>query len=366
MTIYFLVVLGFYFLFLLSLLVGLRISSSERHASSENNEFISVIVAMRNEKTNIGNLLRTLSQQSYPINNFEVIVVDDQSEDGSKQEAEAWLDRLPVLKILSLGEEKKGKKAALGLGIERARGEVIATTDADCLVPTEWLANINRSFHLEEINMCIGAVALQNEDKFFSKLQSVEFVSVMATGISLAKLTKPTMCNGANLSFRKKAFEEVGGYSGNEHIASGDDEFLMRKISAKYSNSIHTMTDSVVVTKPQASLADFVHQRLRWASKWKHNSSAFARLLAIFVFIFQLSWLTLIPLTVLSPSSFFVILLASKVLLELIVLSYTSRSLGMKFSLPAFAVLQLLYPVYVLYIGLFSQIENHQWKGRTI
>lgn len=365
MTIYFLIVFGFYFLFLLSLLVGLTISSRKKLSSSET-KFISVVVAIRNEEANIGNLLRTLSSQRYPSNNFEVIVVDDHSDDGSKQEAEAWLNRIPGLKVLSLDKEKKGKKAALALGIERAQGELIATTDADCFVPSDWLENINRLFQAKETNMSVGVVALQDEDKFFSKLQSVELASVMATSISLATLGMPTMCNGANLSFRKKIFEEVNGYSGNEHIASGDDEFLMRKIRAKYPNTIRAMNDCVVVIQPQATLSNFIHQRLRWASKWKHNSSAFARVLAIFVFVFQLSWLTFIPVMVLFPSSFFAFLLGSKILLDLAVLESTSRSLGMRLSLPAFAALQLLYPVYVLYVGLFSQLKNHQWKGRTI
>lgn len=366
MTIYFLVVFGFYFLLLLILLVGLSIATRERNDSLKETKFISVLVAMRNEADNIENLLQCLSVQNYPARNFEIILVDDHSKDGSEQKAKKWLDRISALRVISLDEQRKGKKAALSLAISKAKGELIATTDADCKVPPNWLKNINDRFQFAKTNMCIGAVALQNENTFFSKLQSIEFSSVMSTSISLAAIGKPIMCNGANLSFRKKIFEDVEGYQGNEHIASGDDEFLMRKMVSKYPNSITTMIDSVVVTSPQPSLKDFIHQRLRWASKWKHNTSFFARLLAIFIFVVQLSWLVLNVLPIFYPLPIFIALLVSKVYLDLIVLSHASRSLGMKFSLPAFAVLQLLYPIYVLYVGIFSMRKNHLWKGRPI
>jgi biofilm PGA synthesis N-glycosyltransferase PgaC len=369
MTIYFLIVFGFYFLFLLLLLVGWRkairqtIQAATDHSD---HKFISVVVAMRNEEANIENLLLSLSVQNYSPDKFEIILVDDHSEDGSEAEARKWLDRISSLKIIALDETEKGKKTALFKGISVAKGELIATTDADCVVPPNWLKRINETFKSEKTSLCVGTVALQNKNTFFSKLQSIEFASVMGTGISMAALGNPIMCNGANLSFRKKTFDEVGGYSGNDHIASGDDEFLMQKIRAKSPNSIHVVTDCVVVTKPQVSFERFIHQRLRWASKWKHNSSPLARLSATYIFVIQWSWLALIGLLVFYPSPIFVTLILSKVLLDLIVLSGTSRSLGMKFNLVAFAVLQFLYPFYVLHIGLFSQTRNHVWKGRRI
>ena len=366
MTIYFLIVFGFYFLFLSFLILGWRKTVRRASQASVDHKFISVVVAMRNERPNIANLLQSLSLQDYPRDHFEIILVDDHSEDGSEEEARKWLTQIPSLKIISLQENENGKKAGLSKAITIARGELIATTDADCAVPAIWLERINETFRSEKTSMCIGAVALQNEKAFFTKLQSIELASVMGTGISMAALGWPVMCNGANLSFRRRIFDEVGGYADNEHIASGDDEFLMRKFDAKYPNSIAILTDCTVVTKPQSTLKSFIHQRLRWAGKWKHNTSILARSLAAFIFVIQVSWLMLITLGVFYPTPVFLALLISKVLLDYVVLSNASRSLGMKFSLTAFTTLQFLYPFYVLYVGLFAHKKNHLWKGRRI
>lgn len=366
MAIYFLVVFGFYFLLLLLLLAGWKKAFRRISHPLANEKFISIVVAMRNEREHIKNLLLSLSKLRYSATNFEIILVDDHSVDGSEIEAGKWQGRIPSMRIVSLSENEKGKKAALSIAIGIAKGELIAATDADCVVPSDWLERINASFHSPRTNLCVGLVALQDENTFFGKLQSIEFASVMSTSISMVAMGKPIMCNGANLSFRKRAFDEVGGYAGNEHIASGDDEFLLRKIEAKYPHSIRTLTDGVVVTKPQPNLKDFLYQRLRWASKWKHNPSTVARLLAVFILVVQWSWLMLNVLLIFYPSSIFVGLLVLKVLLDWILLASVSRSLGMKFDLVAFAAVQLFYPLYVLYVGIFSQKRNHQWKGRGI
>jgi len=140
----------------------------------------------------------------------------------------------------------------------------------------------------------------------------------------------------------------------------------MRKIQERYPGSIRVLnpTQSVVITQPQNSWSNFLHQRLRWASKWRVNSSTSARILAVFIFLLQASWLLLIIHTINVQSVFAIGLLALKVLADLVVLSTVCRSLNMSFSPLAFVVLQFLYPVYVLYTGIFSQVKNHQWKGR--
>ncbi len=361
MTIYFIVVFGIYFLLLMTLWIGWK-------KASRKNVFISIVIAMRDEKENLKNLFQSLSALDYEAADFEIILVDDHSRDHSLEEAKKWLTRFPSLTIVSLDEQQSGKKAALTFGISLAKGEVIATTDADCTVPPHWLRLINGGFQNEKTNMIIGAVALQIEDRFFDQLQSIEFASVIGTGVAACALGKPTMCNGANLSFRRKIFDQVNGYEGNEQVASGDDEFLMRKIQERCPNSISLLNpiESAVRTKPQTSLNNFLLQRLRWASKWRVNSSLFARILAVLVFFLQASWLLLIIHTINTPTTSAIGVLVLKFLADLIFLSTVCRSLNMSFNPLAFVVLQFLYPVYVLYTGIFSQVKNHQWKGRPL
>lgn len=368
MDIYLSAVFGIYFVFLIVLAFGWRRAVRMETSATSKNIFISVVIAVRNEANNIDDLIHGLITQEYPSSNFEIILVDDHSEDETLGKAKQWIDRFRNLKIISAPDEIYGKKLTLNHGINSASGEVIATTDADCVLSSDWLADVNKTFSNEECNMLIGAVAIKGDSTLFNQLQSIEFASVIGIGISLAALRKPIMCNGANLSFRREIFLSVKGYEGNEKITSGDDEFLMRKISKKFpgtiqgSNPIH----NTVFTKPQPSLKDFTQQRLRWAGKWKANSSLFSKSLAVFVLLIQISWLLLIALIFLSPSVLLFVILFSKVIGELFFLAYFSKSLKTKFGLFPFLLLQFIYPIYVLSVGFFSQVMDSRWKGRPV
>ena len=192
---------------------------------------ISLIIPARNEETNIGKLLAALSNQSYPKELTEIIVVDDHSTDNTA----TIVQQFPFAKLIQLKEDaiNSYKKKAIEKGIAEATGELIVTTDADCNVNPGWLRAINSSFSDESVKMSFGAVRIQSDQTIFSRLQALEFSSLIGSGASTAAFGFPTMCNGANLAFTKEAFLQTNGYTGNEQIASGDDEFLMRKIEAK-------------------------------------------------------------------------------------------------------------------------------------
>ena len=180
----------------------------------------------------------------------------------------------------------------------------------------------------------------------------------------------PTMCNGANLSYRKEAFMEVHGFLGNEQIASGDDEFLMQKIAKKFGTaSVKFLMDSnaVVTTHPQFFLKDFLAQRIRWAGKWKHNLNWTAKTLAVFVLLFQLSWLMALAFLFFQPSNnTILLLLVVKMLLEGFFLFGVFRFMRQKFSISAFLFLQLTYPFYVISVGILSTFITVSWKGRPV
>ncbi|MGC4021809.1 MAG: glycosyltransferase family 2 protein, partial [Cyclobacteriaceae bacterium] len=206
--------------------------------------------------------------------------------------------------MLSNWRQGLGRKLLFPKGYQFPKEKSVATTDADCLVPVNWLERINDKFQSEQVNMVVGLVSIDSEKNIFSRLQSIEFASVIGTGIGTLGLGFPTMCNGANLSFRKKTFLAVNGYEGNEHVASGDDEFLMRKVNATFPNSIEALdSDSIVRTYPQPAASDFIQQRFRWASKWKVNSSFISKALAILIFLVQLSWISSLVLSFYYPGA---------------------------------------------------------------
>jgi len=363
MTFYFLVLFGLYFVLLLVLRIGWSIAvASKEREPVQKNFLISVIIPVRNEGRNVDTLLHSLANQSYPSASFEVIMVDDHSSDQSVENYKGLLQHLTVH---SLGENEIGKKAALTRGINLAKGDIIATTDADCLLSPGWLTTINAVFQDYEVTMAAGLVAMTDELKFFPRWQAMEFASVIGTGVGALGLNKPLMCNGANLAFRKSTFQEVRGYEGNEQFPSGDDEFLMRKIMSRFPGSIR-VANSMVTTRPQESLKDFLYQRIRWASKWRANPSVTAKLLAVFIFLMQASWIFLFLGLAHQGFGASLVLVVVKIVADLLFLTPVFRLMKIRFRLVPFLGLQFLYPFYVILVGLLAPWSGYSWKDRKI
>jgi poly-beta-1,6-N-acetyl-D-glucosamine synthase len=352
------------------LLLALRIGWSKATRQTEEkpinkNYFISIIVPIRNEEKNIRSLMIGLANQNYPVSNFEIIVVDDHSIDDSIGVVTENKIRFQNLIITSLDKGDVGKKAALTHGISMARGEIIATTDADCALPISWLTTINSIFQDDKINLGAGMVSVANGKKFFSQWQAMEFASVMGTAVGSIGWRNPIMCNGANLSFRKKTFVNVNGYEGNMHIASGDDEFLMRKIHSRFPDSIQ-IVNSIVTTQSQVSFKDFLSQRIRWASKWKGNPSISAKLLAVFIFLVQASWIIFLGTFYWYDSKTASVVFLLKITADILFLLPVFRHMKIKFRLLPFLGLQFFYPFYVIFVGLLAPWISYQWKDRKI
>lgn len=353
-----------YFIFLLILITGLVRWKKDQYTSNTT-PTVSVVVAMRNEALNLENLITSLAKQDYA-GKWELILVDDHSEDNSVQIAQILKHKFSQLTLSCIDSTGSGKKQALTQGIEQAVGEIIVTTDADCEFPHIWLTDLVRSFR-PETKLVAGSVCLKHNPTFFGALQSIEFASVMATGLGMLGWNKPIMCNGASLAFRKSAFEAVAGYKGNEHIASGDDEFLMRKISERFPASIRPIRygNNSCKTEPAKSVNEFFEQRIRWSSKWKANSWT-GKLLAVFVFLFQVLWLPMVAIALFTQSPFLLVGVLLKIILEGVLLAYVSILIQQRFNLLAFVVLQTLYPPYVIVVALASQLVGYKWKGRTV
>ena len=367
MLIYLIIIFSIYFGFLSACIVGWqKFARQPGSRKTRQNEFVSVVIAVRNEATSIAPLLASLRFQDFPHSNFEIIFVDDHSTDHTIQIILDYLKDNPHMKGSYFHSPNQGKKLALTVGIQRAQGEIILTTDADCVLPTDWISKMIMSFDADT-SMVIGLVKIHEEKSLFSKLQALEFNSVIGSGMALHSLGFPVMCNGASLAFRKKSFDVVDGYEGNLHVPSGDDEFLMRKLNERFPGTIQTIhwPSVVVATTPQPSLKSFIHQRLRWAGKWRANDSLTTKVLALYIFIFQAT--CIVAFGLLFTTKYLVgvsALMSMKLLLEGYFLFKVSRTLHQHFSIPILLLLQLVYPFYVLIIGIFSQLVDYEWKGR--
>jgi biofilm PGA synthesis N-glycosyltransferase PgaC len=356
-----------YAIVVLMLLNGWKKAKQQHHSLNKDVKmFLSVLVPVRNEEATIDRLLKDLINQNYPKDKFEIIVANDHSEDNTIQVIEKKINN--AINIDIVANEGQGKKSAITTGVRFSKGEIIVTTDADCRLDKNWLETISDSFYNEKIKMVVGAVKIQTKDSLFSKLQAIEFSSLIGSGAATMAMGIPTMCNGANLSFRKDIFLEVNGYEGNTQIASGDDEFLMRKISRKYPDGIHfnNAEESIVSTAPQPTLTEFIDQRLRWVGKWKYNRDGKSKLVALYIFLFHLSVLTVPVLVILDylTLSFALVFFLVKATLEFMFLRSVTLWLKVKWNWPAFILLQLIHSFYVVVIGVVSNFAKPLWKGR--
>ncbi|MCF6352075.1 MAG: glycosyltransferase [Cyclobacteriaceae bacterium] len=354
-----------YCLFILYLWVGW-----ERITAFQNEDFlpsVAVIIPIRNEAANIKLLLYDLHKQTYT-GELEIIIIDDHSEDDSKEIIEQLLEEMPIGRLISL-QEKEGKKKAITTGIETTGAEIILTTDGDCRVPNTWVATMVHSFN-KQTQLVSGPVKFLKEDSFFSQLQLIEFGSLIGSGAALIGWEKPLMANGANLAFRKSAFNAVNGFDGNLTTASGDDVFLLHKVAVAYKNGVHfaKQESAIVSTYAQPTIKSFIHQRIRWASKWKAYTDLLTKTTAVLVFVISLNLLAFPFLVGFNRESLFlwINLLLIKAFFDYFFIRQIMRFMDEKINGLAFATLQIVYPIYVVFTALFSFRKSYVWKGRKV
>jgi glycosyltransferase involved in cell wall biosynthesis len=372
MTLFLLAVSLLYALFTTLLwIIWLRMPTFTPGVTGMSSPRVTVIIPVRNEASTIGKLLDDLSRQTF--RHFEVIVADDASTDNTGQLVRHYAEQASFsLYPLSLSNERTAspKKRAITQSIAQATGDLIVTTDGDCRVGPEWLETIAALYTRTGAKLISGPVTFTDEHSLFDTLQTVEFASLIGSGACTLALGHPTMCNGANLCYEKKVFTEVGGFAGVDHLASGDDEFLLHKIAARYPDGIRFLksAEAIVRTGPHRSWSAFYNQRKRWASKWKAYASYGPSVLAVFIFLSNaapimslLGWLGgyLTGNTVL-------VVLGLKVIPEFLFLRQILVFLRKKPAVWGIPLTQLIYPIYVLFFGLAAQGKGYVWKDRRL
>ncbi|MBO0936990.1 glycosyltransferase [Fibrella sp. HMF5335] len=333
---------------------------------------LTVVIPVRNEATTLPHLLTDLNGQDYP--HFEVIVADDASTDATADLARTYAQtaRYP-LSVLSLHDDPlvaSPKKRAIAQSIAQATGQLIVTTDGDCRVGPHWLGLLARFQAETGAKLISGPVTFTTNRTVFGQLQTVEFASLIGAGAATMVLKNPTMCNGANLCYSKSVFEEVKGFAGIDQVASGDDELLMHKIAAKFPGSVRFLKhpDAIVETGPHASLKAFYQQRKRWAGKWRAYSSPFPTLLAVFVFLCNLTPVAALVGGLLGyfPAKAVLGIVVLKWVPEALFLGAVLLFLGKRKALCWIPLTQWLYPFYVVFFGLAAQRRGFVWKGRKL
>ena len=333
---------------------------------------ITVIIPVRNEAANLLHLLTDLNAQTYP--NFSVIIADDASTDTTASLALAYVPvaRYP-LSVLTLTDDPtvaSPKKRAIARSIAQTNSELIVTTDGDCRVGPHWLSAFADFYGQTGAQLISGPVTFTTNSTAFGALQTVEFASLIGAGAATLAMGLPTMCNGANLCYRKAAFEAVNGFTGVDHVASGDDELLMHKIAERYPTGVYFLKNQAVIveTAVHSSLGTFYQQRKRWAGKWRTYTSILPSLLAVFVFLSNMVPVVAVGLWLAGglPGFVTVGIMLLKLVPEFIYLQTILIFLRKRRTIAWIPLTQLIYPFYVFFFGLAAQKPGIVWKGRKL
>jgi cellulose synthase/poly-beta-1,6-N-acetylglucosamine synthase-like glycosyltransferase len=373
MLIYFYLIFLLYAVFIATMIYGWGLSILKKDVLPSSEDLsISVIIAVRNEEKNILKLLHSLHSQT--LQPKEIIIADDWSDDNTVNVIGDFLAENPMpVKILKM-ENKDGfsgspKKAALTAGISMASGDIIALTDGDCRLDKYWLQSMADPFRARAINFVSGPVAVEVENKLLSRLQSLEFCSLVGSGAAMLQLGYPLMCNGANIAFRKAAFVQVNGYGGVENTGTGDDVYLMQKIFKLYPESLlfNKSPEATVKTRPADSLKSFINQRTRWASKWSMPLVKFGWVLPVFLFLFYSTFLVCLPALVFSSAILHAVVLFSlKIIPDYVFMKKVSKFCQQPMGIQVFLLSELIYPAYAIFIGLRVHLSGWNWKGRIV
>jgi len=337
--------------------------------------FISVIIPARNEGRNIGRCIESILAQKYPAELIEIIVVDDHSEDDTAQVVGEYGDRnvrcIRLSDHLEQGRKINAyKKAAIAAGIANSNGSLIITTDADCIAPNAWLMHVAAIYEAQSPVMIVAPVSYSAEHSVVEIFQLIDFMSMQGITAAAHALKLGNMSNGANLAFSKAVYEEVGGYEGIDHFASGDDLLLMNKMSKLHPGRISYLRsqNAIISTTPQAGWGSFLRQRIRWASKsGKYNDSRLNTIL-VFVYLFNLSFLVLVIAGIYDHSLFYVAggMLVVKTVAEFLFLWPVTRFFRDRWVLPYFPFLQPLHILYIVLAGFLGFFGGYEWKGRKV
>lgn len=328
----------------------------------------SILIPVRNEAENIEALLHSIYKIDYNKSHYEVIAIDDHSTDNTVEIVKNLTKDYDHLKIIGQKKGVNGKKMAIELGVSLSSNEVIVCTDGDCHVPENWLAAYAEIYtRNHNTAMVFGGVRYKSENRFTVNLLNVELSILQMIGGASMNIGVPSMINGASLSYAKDVFSKVGGYSGNENIPSGDDEFLLRKLHLQFPDGIRFLKDrsTIVETLSPPTFKSWINQRRRWAAKWKHHSDVYSKLIPVFVFLFNAFSIYMIFNAFLGSERIIpVIFLALKAIVEYILISISTRFLGVSNGLLNFIYLQLIYPFYVVFFGIASNFGKYTWKER--
>ncbi len=328
---------------------------------------VSVLIAARNEEKNIEKLLQTIYNQTFPKELYEVIIVDDHSEDDTRIKVNNFINNHKNINIRLLEATSEGKKKAISQALHNAENELIMVTDADCELNSEWIETVVGFYQDKKCKMILAPVLLSPANNLFEKMQVLEHLSLIASTAGSANIGFPVMCNGANMAYERISALEVEKLRHDFNIQSGDDMFLLEQFVKKYgSKNVKFLQNksAIVKTKACKNIKEFIRQRRRWVSKSKSYTNSKIILTALVVLFFNLSIVSLFLSAFFIPAlwSLYILLTLLKFFIDFPILknitNFMNQGKILKWTLP----LEFIYPFYAVFTAISGLLLKVNWK----
>lgn len=371
MSIVLLIVVLIYSVTLWQLIAGYQKIKTFHPQNTTPKTHFSIVVPFRNEAENLPRLLQSVHELNYPLELFEIILVDDASEDTSQQIIYQWRMNHGLYHVTLLENIRRSgspKKDAIGRAVPIAKGSWILTTDADCILPQEWLMTLDDYIQKEQPEMIAAPVIYERARGFLGQFQQLDLASLQAVTMGSFGLGLGFMANAANLGYTKNLFQQLGGFEGSLSQPGGDDVFLLQKAVAQCPGKIHYLKakQAIVKTQTEQSWSKLLSQRIRWAAKATDYKSIFGRDLALMTFAANLA---LLLAAVLGSLGWISLEMTAAIWLVKVVTDYAMTTQAHGFltgkSMWLWIPASVLYPLFATLVALVSLTGKYRWKGRT-
>ncbi len=342
---------------------------------------VTVVVAARNEEKIITTLLESLSGQDYPTDLLEIIIVNDNSTDRTPIVVSKFAERLKpqsALNIRLIFNPYPGKKRALRYGIEKSAGELILTTDADCIVGPGWVSAHAGAYRCGVENADAAALGAGSADMilgevyngpgkgFVSLFGMFEFSALQAITEAAVVAGHPVMCNAANMSFRRDVYLRHAGEL-RDGLPSGDDIFLMHAIKRAQGRIGYAGSSAAAVeTATAVTAAALLRQRARWASKTYYYNDAATLILAAATAACNAAVTAAAVASIISVAHLplLAVLYSMRMLPDYLIISRNIKKRGEKMPIIPFLAAELIYPFYFMTVIILSILPVFRQFGK--
>jgi len=326
---------------------------------------ISVVISARNEAVNLQDFLPSILEQKYP--EYEVVVVNDRSWDGTYDVLEEFARQYSHLKIVQVNEGEKfiaGKKFALTMGIKAAKYDWLVFTDADCKPASDqWLMGMQQPAD-EHKEILLGYSPYFKKRGLLNSLVRFETFFTAVNYLSFALTGNPYMGVGRNLAYKKSLFFKHKGFAAHMHVPSGDDDLFVNAHATKRNVAIQIHRDAQVWSEPKSSWLAYLRQKKRHIGagklyKPKHKFVLSAQIIVQFLFYVLVATLLFFRQTQYIAIGVFV----ASILIRCLVYPRLLKRLGYAGLRWWFPLLDILLFIFLIFNGILSIfVKKVQWK----